>query len=102
MLRARLMIAWTLLMAACALTVGVSLAVVAQEPKKPDQPAVEPQQPDQWAFQRPIVERLEKLIKAKPVVNASADNELRKLLIARYEVAVRILEANLVTSNKAG
>ncbi len=103
MLRARTMIPWSLLMAACALAVVVNLLPAAQAPQNQD-PYLVPfrnleqgQKLAQAAAERPhpFIEKLEKLIKAKPIVAGSVDDELRKLLIARHEAAVRMLDADL-------
>ncbi len=107
MLRARSMIPGSLLIAGCAFAVVVNRPMVAQVPQKPTRPADVGQKPpvpadgpksaeeltaDREAL---VVKKLAKLIEAKPVVTAAVDDELRKLLTARYEAAAQLVEADL-------
>ena len=104
MLRARTVIPCSLLMAGCALTVVANLPATAQVPQNPGnragerqtaiKPADEPRNPDQQTFELPksIDAKIKTLIKAKPAVAVSVDDALRKLLVARYEAAVKALE----------
>jgi len=116
MLRARAMIPRALLMAGFASAVIVLLPA-AQLPQKPDQPAdalrsgarvphnpaqpagglENPPLPD-GARRKPdesevaILKRIEEIISKRPVVTVPVDDEIRKLLIARYAIAVQRLK----------
>ena len=93
MLRARTMIPWSLLLAGCALAVIVKLPAAGQVPQKAADGkrdvVVNAQNDGADAF----IKKIEDFVSKKPVEPGPIDDELRGLLLARRDAAMRRAKA---------